>query len=154
MKATANSSGTPAVDTQAEAAARARQQQLTKPPGSLGRLEQIACWFAARLRSPVPEMPRCEIFVFAADHGVATRAVSAFPQSVTAQMLSNFARGGAAINVLASLEDCRIEVVDVGVSSDEPPPRGVRDERIRAGTRDLAAGQAMTHEELSAALGV
>src|SRR2546426_12497309 len=97
MKATANSRGIPAVDTQAEAAARARQQQLTKPPGSLGRLEQMACWFAARLRNPVPEMPRSEIFVFAADHGVAARGVSAFPQSVTAQMLSNFARGGAAI---------------------------------------------------------
>ena len=154
MKATANSSGIAAIDTEAEAAARARQQQLTKPPGSLGRLEQMACWFAARLRNPVPEMPRCEIFVFAADHGVARRGVSAFPQSVTAQMLSNFARGGAAINVLASLADCRIEVVDVGVATDAPPPRGVRNERIRAGTRDLAAGQAMTQQELSAALGV
>ncbi len=154
MKATANASGIPAVDTQAEAAAWARQQQLTKPPGSLGRLEQMACWFAARLRNPVPEMPRSEIFVFAADHGVAARGVSAFPQSVTAQMLSNFARGGAAINVLASLEDCRIEVVDVGVAAGGPPPRGVRNERIRAGTRDLAAGQAMTQPESSAALGV
>ncbi len=144
----------PAVNSTAEAAALSRQQQLTKPPGSLGRLEDLACWFAARMGDPVPAMPRCEIFVFAADHGVAVRGVSAFPQSVTAQMVGNFARGGAAINVLASLEDCRIEVVDVGVASAEPPPAGVRNERVRAGTRDLAAGPAMTPEELTAALGV
>jgi nicotinate-nucleotide--dimethylbenzimidazole phosphoribosyltransferase len=144
----------PAINAQAEAAALARQQQLTKPPGSLGRLEDLACWFAARLGNPVPAMPRCEIFVFAADHGVAARGVSAFPQSVTAQMVGNFARGGAAINVLASLEDCRIEVVDVGVASEEPPPTGVRNERVRAGTRDLAASPAMTPEEFTAALGV
>jgi nicotinate-nucleotide--dimethylbenzimidazole phosphoribosyltransferase len=144
----------PAINAQAQAAALARQQQLTKPPGSLGRLEDLACWFAARLGNPVPAMPRCEIFVFAADHGVAARGVSAFPQSVTAQMVGNFARGGAAINVLASMEDCRIEVVDVGVASEDPPPTGVRNERVRAGTRDLAASPAMTPEELTAALGV
>src|SRR3984893_7409889 len=148
------SSELPPVDVKAGDAARARQQQLTKPPGSLGRLEDLACWFAARLGHPVPAMPRCEIFVFAADHGVAARGVSAFPQSVTAQMVGNFARGGAAINVLASLEDCRIEVVDVGVASGEPPPTGVRNERVRAGTRDLAASPAMTPEEFTAALGV
>ena len=148
------SSGFPAIDVRAQAAARARQQQLTKPPGSLGRLEDLACWFAARLGNPAPPMPRCEIFVFAADHGVATRGVSAFPQSVTAQMVGNFARGGAAINVLASLEDCRIEVVDVGVASGESPPSGVRNERVRAGTRDLTCGPAMTSQELSAALTV
>ena len=144
----------PAVDVRAGEAARARQQQLTKPPGSLGRLEDLACWFAARLKNPVPAPPRCEIFVFAADHGVAARGVSAFPQSVTGQMVVNFARGGAAINVLASLEDCRIEVVDVGVASDEPPPAGVRNERVRAGTRDLTSTSAMTADELRAALSV
>lgn len=147
-------SGLPAVDLLAEAAAYARQQQLTKPPGSLGRLEGLACWFAARLKTAVPAMPRCEIFVFAADHGVAARGVSAFPQSVTAQMVANFAGGGAAINVLAALAECRIEVVDVGVASAESPPAGVRNERVRAGTRDLTAGAAMTAEELTAALGV
>jgi nicotinate-nucleotide--dimethylbenzimidazole phosphoribosyltransferase len=144
----------PAVDVRAGDAARARQQQLTKPPGSLGRLEDLACWFAARLKNPVPAPPTCEIFVFAADHGVAARGVSAFPQSVTAQMVVNFARGGAAINVLASLEDCRIEVVDVGVASDDPPPAGVRNERVRAGTRDLASTSAMSADELRAALAV
>ena len=144
----------PPVDVAAGDAARARQLQLTKPPGSLGRLEDLACWFAARLGNPVPAQPPCEVFVFAADHGVAARGVSAFPQSVTGQMVGNFARGGAAINVLASLEGCRIEVVDVGVASDEEPPVGVRNERVRAGTRDLATESAMTADELRAALAV
>jgi nicotinate-nucleotide--dimethylbenzimidazole phosphoribosyltransferase len=148
------SSEFPPVDVAAGDAARARQLQLTKPPGSLGRLEDLACWFAARLGNPVPAQPQCEIFVFAADHGVAARGVSAFPQSVTGQMVGNFARGGAAINVLASLEGCRIEVVDVGVASDEAPPAGVRNERVRAGTRDLASESAMTADELRAALAV
>ncbi len=148
------SNAIPAVDVEAGDAARARQLQLTKPPGSLGRLEDLACWFAARTRKPVPAAPRCEIFVFAGDHGVAERGVSAFPQSVTGQMVINFARGGAAINVLASLEDCRIEVVDVGVASSEPPPPGVRNERVRAGTRDLVSTAAMTADELRAALAV
>jgi nicotinate-nucleotide--dimethylbenzimidazole phosphoribosyltransferase len=143
-----------AIDVEARDAARARQLQLTKPPGSLGRLEDLACWFAARARNPVPASPRCEIFVFAGDHGVAQRGVSAFPQSVTAQMVINFARGGAAINVLARLDDCHIEVVDVGVASSEPPPPGVRNERVRAGTRDLASTAAMTADELRAALAV
>jgi nicotinate-nucleotide--dimethylbenzimidazole phosphoribosyltransferase len=146
------SSNIPAPDDDAEAAARARQQQLTKPPGSLGRLEEVACWFAARSGNPTPQLSRTEIFVFAADHGVAARGVSAFPQSVTGQMVGNFANGGAAINVLASLHDCRIEVVDVGVASDGEPPRGVRNARVRPGTRDLFSEAAMTDDELTTAL--
>jgi nicotinate-nucleotide--dimethylbenzimidazole phosphoribosyltransferase len=148
------SSEIPVPDARAETAARARQQQLTKPPGSLGRLEEIACWFAARLRNPVPQLSRTEIFVFAADHGVAARGVSAFPQSVTGQMVSNFASGGAAINVLAALHGCRIEVVDVGVAGNLPLPGNVRSAKVRAGTRDLLTEAAMTGEELSAALEV
>ena len=154
MNARLDSPEMPVPDARAEAAARARQQQLTKPPGSLGRLEELACWFAGRLSSSTPQISRSEIFVFAADHGVAARGVSAFPQSVTAQMLGNFASGGAAINVLASLEGCRIEVVDVGVAGDPELPRGVRNERVRPGTRDLFSEAAMTDEELTAALGV
>ncbi|HEY3785653.1 MAG TPA: nicotinate-nucleotide--dimethylbenzimidazole phosphoribosyltransferase [Steroidobacteraceae bacterium] len=143
-----------APDVEAGAAARSRQQQLTKPPGSLGRLEDLACWLAARLRSPMPVMPRSEIFVFAADHGVAARGVSAFPQSVTAQMLGNFASGGAAINVLASLEDCRIEVVDVGVAGQGALPPGIRNERVRDGTADLTIEAAMSEQELERAMEV
>ncbi len=99
-------------------------------------------------------MPRCEIFVFAGDHGVAARGVSAFPQAVTASMLDNFARGGAAINVLARLEECRIEVVDVGVAAQTAPPRGIRNERVRAGSRDLVSEPALTREEVAAAMSV
>jgi nicotinate-nucleotide--dimethylbenzimidazole phosphoribosyltransferase len=154
MNARVTPADMPIPDVRAEAAARARQQQLTKPPGSLGRLEELACWFAARLRNAIPQISHSEIFVFAADHGVATRGVSAFPQSVTGQMLSNFANGGAAINVLAGLEGARIEVVDVGVAGDPQLPGGVRNERVRAGTRDLFAEAAMTPEELTAALSV
>jgi len=144
----------PVPDSRAESEARAHQLQLTKPPGSLGRLEELACWFAARTRNPIPEISHSEIFVFAADHGVASQGVSAFPQSVTGQMVANFAGGGAAINVLAMLEKCRIEVVDVGVASDDEPPPSVRREKVRAGTRDLLIEAAMTDEELTAALDV
>ena len=144
----------PVPDSRAESEARARQLQLTKPPGSLGRLEELACWFAARTSNPIPEISHSEIFVFAADHGVASQGVSAFPQSVTGQMVANFAGGGAAINVLAMLEKCRIEVVDVGVASDDEPPPSVRREKVRAGTRDLLIEAAMTDEELTAALDV
>jgi nicotinate-nucleotide--dimethylbenzimidazole phosphoribosyltransferase len=154
MNARLSSLDMPVPDARAEAAARARQQQLTKPPGSLGRLEELACWFAARLSSPTPQISHSEIFVFAADHGVAARGVSAFPQSVTAQMLGNFANSGAAINVLASLEGCRIEVIDVGVAGNPELPRGVRNERVRPGTRDLFSEAAMTEDELTAALNV
>jgi nicotinate-nucleotide--dimethylbenzimidazole phosphoribosyltransferase len=154
MNARPDCADLPVPDARAESAARARQQQLTKPPGSLGRLEELAVWFAARFRTPTPQLDRAEIFVFAADHGVALRGVSAFPQSVTGQMVGNFASGGAAINVLASLEGCRIEVVDVGVAGDFDPPRNVRRERVRAGTRDLSIEAAMTADELNAALDV
>ena len=144
----------PVPDSRAETAARAHQLQLTKPPGSLGRLEELACWFAARTGNPIPELSHSEIFVFAADHGVAAQGVSAFPQSVTGQMVANFAAGGAAINVLASLEECPIEVVDVGVAGDTEAPRTVRKEKVRAGTRDLLIEAAMTDDELTAALDV
>jgi nicotinate-nucleotide--dimethylbenzimidazole phosphoribosyltransferase len=142
------------LDWSIEAQARARQSVLTKPAGSLGRLEELACWFAGRLRHVTPEMPRAEVFVFAADHGVAARGVSAYPQSVTAAMVQNFARGGAAINVLARLADARIEVVDVGVASDVPAPGGVRRERIARGTRDLTSEPAMTFDQLQKAFDI
>ena len=83
------------VDTNARAAAEARQAQLTKPPGSLGRLEQVAVDFAGWQGRSVPAIDRIGLAVFAADHGVAAQGVSAFPQSVTAQMVANFAAGGA-----------------------------------------------------------
>lgn len=142
-----------APDPRAERAARERQSRLTKPPGSLGRLEELACWLAARLPAPLqPELPAA-VTVFAADHGVAARGVSAYPAEVTAQMLANFARGGAAINVLSTLNQCRLEVVDVGVAASSDAP-GVLRERIRAGTRDLSCEAALTATEVHAALAV
>jgi nicotinate-nucleotide--dimethylbenzimidazole phosphoribosyltransferase len=138
-------------DRSIEDQARARQGALTKPAGALGRLEDLACWLAARLGGVAPAMPAVEIFVFAADHGVANRGVSAYPQSVTEQMVHNFTRGGAAINVLARLNEARIEVVDVGVASDEPTPSGARAARIGRGTRDLVRESAMTDAEVAQA---
>src|ERR1044071_10507191 len=92
----------PEIDRRAVEAARARQASLTKPAGSLGRLEELAIWYAgARGMFPVPVPEHAELFVFAADHGVTAEAVSAYPQSVTAAMVQNFRAGGAAINVLA-----------------------------------------------------
>ena len=90
-----------AIDIAAQEAARQRQQQLTKPPGSLGRLEDIAVAFAGWQGTPLPALDHCRVRVFAADHGIAADGVSAFPQAVTAEMIGNFARGGAAISVLA-----------------------------------------------------
>jgi len=119
----------------------------TKPTGSLGRLEELACRLAA-IRGSVPRGPlRPAIVVAAADHGVAARGVSAFPREVTAQMLANFAAGGAAICVLAREADARLVVVDAGVEA-AAAIRGVRDEtvnRIR-GTRDFTTGPAMSSE--------
>src|ERR1700743_3385640 len=136
----------PVPNERAATEARARQLQLTQTHGTLGRLEELAGWFADRSGNPIPEISHCEIFVFAADHGVAAQGVSAFPQSVTGQMVANFAGGGAAINVLAMLEECPIEVVDVGVAGDAEPPRSVRMEKVRPGTRDLFVEAAMTDD--------
>ena len=117
----------------------------TKPPGSLGRLEDLACRIAA-IRDAVPSGPLDPaIVVAAADHGVATRGVSAYPQEVTAQMLANFASGGAAICVLAREAGARLVVVDTGVIGGATVA-GVRDETVDGvrGTEDLMLGQAMT----------
>ena len=143
----------PAPDRAAEQAARERQARLTKPAGSLGRLEDLACWLAARLPQPLTADLRVAVTVFAADHGVTARGVSAYPPEVTAQMLANFAHGGAAINVLSTLHGCRLDVVDVGVAADVDVPGVVR-RRVRAGTRDLRSEAALSAAELHAALSV
>ena len=134
---------------------------LTKPPGSLGRLEELAIGLAGITGQPRPSMARRAIVVAAADHGVARRGVSAYPPEVTAQMVANFVRGGAAINVLADAVDASLIVVDVGVAGSIPAvrangPHGSRLVRasIRAGTADMAEGPAMTRGEALAAIGI
>jgi nicotinate-nucleotide--dimethylbenzimidazole phosphoribosyltransferase len=101
----------PAGDDNAADAVRARQVQLTKPAGSLGRLEELAAWMATWQRRPMPRLERIEIIVFAGNHGVVAQGVSPFPAEVTAQMAGNFARGGAAINQLAGVAGASLRVV-------------------------------------------
>ena len=126
----------------------------TEPRGSLGRLEEIACQVAA-IRGDVAraaEPPRKAVVVMGADHGVAAESVSAYPQEVTAQMLLNFARGGAAINVLARQAGARVVVVDMGVKSELPPLPEIRSCRIGAGTRNFTREPAMSRAEAVQAL--
>ena len=101
----------PAGDADAAGAAALRQQNLTKPPGSLGRLEELAIWLARWQQNATPRLERVTIAVFAGNHGVAARGVSAYPPEVTAQMVANFAAGGAAINQLATLAGAELNVV-------------------------------------------
>ncbi|MGB8714372.1 MAG: nicotinate-nucleotide--dimethylbenzimidazole phosphoribosyltransferase [Onishia taeanensis] len=126
---------------------------LTKPPGSLGRLESLAVTLAAITGEDFPRVTPPGVVVFAADHGVAEEGVSAFPQAVTAQMVANFVAGGAAINVFARRIDARLEVVDVGVASDLSGP-GIVHDKVRPGTRNLARENAMAQHETREAIAV
>jgi len=123
----------------------------TKPRGSLGRLEELACRIAAARGMPVPELPVKAVVVMAADHGVAAEGVSAFPQEVTRQMVANFARGGAAINVLARQAGAEVLIVDMGTVRPVDLP-GVRSVRIGPGTGNIVREPAMTRGQTEAAL--
>ncbi|WP_407638088.1 nicotinate-nucleotide--dimethylbenzimidazole phosphoribosyltransferase [Marinobacter lipolyticus] len=129
-----------------------RQQALTKPPGSLGRLEQLAVQLAGLQKTEQPTVDPVRITVFAGDHGVCEEGVSAFPQEVTAQMIANFAGGGAAISVLAKQLDASLEVVNLGTVGEVPELPGVRDEQIAPATANLAVTNAMTEDQVCAAL--
>jgi len=142
------------VDTQAETWARQHQDSLTKPTGALGRLEDIACWFAARQKQKIPETLNVHICVFAADHGVVSEGISAFPAAVTAEMVKNFSRGGAAINVLAKQHQATLTVVDVGVQADLNHVQGVVHAKVNAGTSNLLKQAAMSMDEQWAAMQV
>jgi len=143
------------VDRAAAAQARARHDRLTKPPGSLGRLEDLGAQLAAIARCCPPPVPEpAAVAVFAGDHGVLEEGISPWPQSVTAQMVANFAAGGAAVNVLADRVGARVVVVDVGVAAPLPDLPGLRRAKVRAGTANLARGPAMTEEEAVAAVEV
>lgn len=139
-------------DEGARAAARARQAMLTKPPGSLGRLEDLAVRLAALQGTPRPRMERVHISVFAADHGVAAEGVSAFPQSVTTEMVKNFSRGGAAICVASRVIGARLEIVNLGTVHDPGPLAGVTDRALGRGTANFAHEPAMSRQQLADAL--
>jgi nicotinate-nucleotide--dimethylbenzimidazole phosphoribosyltransferase len=133
-------------------AARARQGRLTKPAGSLGRLEELSIRLAGmtgRLDAPLRD---AVVFTLAADHGVTAEGVSAYPREVTPQMVLNFLRGGAAINVLARDVGARVVVADLGVDANMPEDPGLRNHKIRHGTANIAQGPAMTVDEASRAI--
>jgi nicotinate-nucleotide--dimethylbenzimidazole phosphoribosyltransferase len=145
--------GCKALDIPARNKARERQQQLTKPAGSLGQLEQLAIELAAMQGSQQPQVDRLWISIFAGDHGVVAEGVSAFPQAVTGQMLRNFVSGGAAISVLAKQLGATLEVIDLGTALPLEPLPGVRHLHIGAGTENFAQGPAMSSPQLLLALG-
>jgi nicotinate-nucleotide--dimethylbenzimidazole phosphoribosyltransferase len=133
------------------AEARRHLDSLTKPPGSLGRLEELAARLAA-LRGTPPRVAQPVIFTFAADHGVAAEGVSAYPQVVTAQMVENFLRGGAAVNVLARQAGARVIVADFGVANPVPRWPALVDRRLGPGTGNIALGPAMSRDDAVAAV--
>ncbi len=137
---------------QAAEQAEARQMQLTKPPGALGQLETFAIRLAAMQGTVTPVMNNIHITVFAGDHGVAARGVSAFPQAVTVEMLRNFSRGGAAINVLAKNLGANLSVVNLGTASDPGSLENVTDRHLGAGTADFVEQPAMTEQQFYDAL--
>lgn len=144
----------PPLDESAMRSARLRQDTLTKPRGSLGRLEELSIQMAGIQADPFPSVERKAIIVMAADHGVALEGVSAYPPEVTAQMVLNFLRGGAAINVLARQAGARVTVVDIGVATEFEPVPGLVRRKVRCGTRNQAHGPALTRAEAEQALQV
>jgi nicotinate-nucleotide--dimethylbenzimidazole phosphoribosyltransferase len=136
-----------ALDADAMAAAAARWDMLTKPRGSLGHLETIACHVAGIVGQVRPRLTERLVFVLAGDHGVTAEGVSAYPSDVTAQMISNFVRGGAAINVLSRHVGARVIIVDMGVATELPALPGLVSRKIRPGTRNFAQQAAMTPDE-------
>ncbi|TAN83649.1 MAG: nicotinate-nucleotide--dimethylbenzimidazole phosphoribosyltransferase [Gallionella sp.] len=143
---------TQALDETARNAAQTRQGQLTKPPGALGQLEALAIKLAAMQGREKPQIGQVHICVFAGDHGVAEEGVSAFPQAVTAEMVKNFARGGAAISVLAKQLGATLEVVNLGTASDTGELPGVSQYKLGKGTANFTQQAAMTESQLAAAL--
>jgi nicotinate-nucleotide--dimethylbenzimidazole phosphoribosyltransferase len=132
--------------------ARKHLDALTKPLGSLGRLEDLAAqWFAIRRGVPIDVLKRA-VYVFAADHGITAEGVSAYPSEVTRQMVLNFLSGGAAINVLARLNQVSVHVVDVGVDADLSSHAELLQHKVRRGSRNMLREPAMNEEELAAAL--
>ncbi|SFS20559.1 nicotinate-nucleotide-dimethylbenzimidazole phosphoribosyltransferase [Granulicella pectinivorans] len=136
------------------AKARARLDTLTKPLGSLGRLEDVAAQVAAIRQEKAMEPMRAAVYCFAADHGVTAEGVSAYPSEVTRQMVLNFVGGGAAINVLARLHGVALTVVDVGVDGEFEGIAGMVHAKVRRGSRNMRREAAMSAAEMAAAMDV
>jgi nicotinate-nucleotide--dimethylbenzimidazole phosphoribosyltransferase len=135
------------LDQKAMAAAQVRQDALTKPQGSLGRLEQLSIQVAGISGKAMPRIEDKLVLVMAGDHGVVAEGVSAYPQEVTPQMVANFLNGGAAINVLAHHVGARMLVVDMGIAVPLPPHPNLIVKKIALGTRNIAIGPAMTRQQ-------
>ncbi len=129
-----------------------RLDNLTKPPGSLGRLEELAKRYVTITGNEYPKINKKDICIFAGDHGVVEEGVSAYPKEVTYQMVYNFLRGGAGINVLAGHAGAGVRVVDMGVDHIFEDAKGLIKKKIGMGTRNMAAGPAMNMEECIKAL--
>ena len=144
----------PALDENAMREAESRQARLTKPAGSLGRLEELSIRVAGMTGRLDPPLRKAVIFTLAADHGVSAEGVSAYPREVTAQMVLNFLRGGAAINVLAREVGARVVVADIGVDADLPADPDLHAVKVRRGTASITRGPAMSVEEASRSIDV
>ncbi|GAB4285572.1 MAG: nicotinate-nucleotide--dimethylbenzimidazole phosphoribosyltransferase [Coriobacteriia bacterium] len=144
--------GVTAPDTSFEESAWERLDSLTKPPRSLGKLEAIVARIAMLQRTEQPSVTPMAIVLMAGDHGVTAQGVSPYPSEVTAQMVANFAAGGAAINQLARHAGARLVLVDVGVAGDVSGIDGVVHANVRPGTADFSAGPAMAREEAAEAV--
>ena len=143
----------PAPDDHAESAARARQDTLTKPRGALGRLEDLSVWVSAcQGECPPRQFVRPRVVVFAGDHGVTASGVSAFPSEVTAQMVANFEKGGAAINVLAEAAGATVRVVDIAVDSEKPLSPSIGEFRVRRSSGNIAVEDALSADECAASI--
>jgi nicotinate-nucleotide--dimethylbenzimidazole phosphoribosyltransferase len=141
------------LDTEAMELARSRQQQLTKPAGSLGRLEDIAIQVAGITRQPIPIIKQKAVIIMAADHGVTIEGVSAYPSAVTPQMVHNFLQGGAAINALAQTVGAKVIVVDIGVADAITHP-DLLSRKVASGTANMALEPAMTRAQMLEAIQV
>ena len=134
-------------DVEAMSRAAARQATLTKPPGSLGQLEELSIRLAGMLRTEQPRIRERAIIIAAADHGVVAQGVTAYPQDVTPQMVLNFLSGRAAISVMCKQLGIRQVIVDAGVATELPPHPDLRTLGIGRGTADMTQGPAMTREQ-------
>ncbi|HJT23617.1 MAG TPA: nicotinate-nucleotide--dimethylbenzimidazole phosphoribosyltransferase [bacterium] len=145
-------SSIPALDPKAMQKAQQRQAQLTKPAGSLGRLEEIAVQVAGITAQAIPTLGKKRVILCAGDHGVTAEGVSAFPSAVTPMMVLNFLSGGAAINAMARQAGAEVQVIDVGVASDLPKSKNLVSAKIAKGTRNFKVEPAMSGAESQRAL--